>query len=110
MSSPPASAPPPPASDHEPAHRERAHHHDGPLAHSKAAAEASQAFDKLHQAVESVAPRGTPAVSSGGPTLEDITRDLLRPMIAAWLDENLADIVRSRVDEEIERIARGRVR
>ncbi|MGH6992095.1 MAG: DUF2497 domain-containing protein [Caulobacteraceae bacterium] len=35
---------------------------------------------------------------------------MLRPMLKAWLDENLGAIVQQRVDEEVERIARGRVR
>jgi cell pole-organizing protein PopZ len=50
------------------------------------------------------------AVSASGPTLEDLTRDLLKPMIKAWLEDNLDAIVRERVDAEIERISRGRVR
>jgi cell pole-organizing protein PopZ len=50
------------------------------------------------------------SVSASGPTLEDLTKELLKPMVKAWLDENLDAIVRVRVDEEIERIARGRVR
>jgi cell pole-organizing protein PopZ len=78
-------------------------------AHPNGVAEAAKAFEDLHVAVESADAKQTPAVSSG-PTLEDLARDLLRPMIAAWLDDNLADIVRVRVDAEIERIARGRVR
>jgi cell pole-organizing protein PopZ len=44
-----------------------------------------------------------------GKTLEDIVRELLKPMLRAWLDENLRQIVEARVAEEVERIAaRGR--
>ncbi len=44
-----------------------------------------------------------------GKTLEDIVRELLKPMLRAWLDDNLRHIVEARVAEEVERIAaRGR--
>ncbi len=39
-------------------------------------------------------------------TLEDVTRDLLRPLLQAWLDENLPAIVENQVRQEVERIAR----
>jgi uncharacterized protein len=39
-------------------------------------------------------------------TLEDVTRDLLRPLLQAWLDENLPAIVEEQVRLEVERIAR----
>jgi hypothetical protein len=43
-------------------------------------------------------------------TLEDVVRDLLRPLLQSWLDENLPGIVQQAVEAEVERIARGRVR
>jgi cell pole-organizing protein PopZ len=45
-----------------------------------------------------------------GRTLEDLIRELMQPMLKEWLDENLPAIVQARVDEEIERISRRRVR
>jgi cell pole-organizing protein PopZ len=39
-------------------------------------------------------------------TLEDVTRDLLRPLLQAWLDENLPNIVEEQVRIEVERISR----
>jgi cell pole-organizing protein PopZ len=50
------------------------------------------------------------ALPAPGRTLEDLTADVLRPLLKTWLDENLPDIVRDRVDEEVRRIARNRVR
>ncbi|WP_304164509.1 DUF2497 domain-containing protein [Phenylobacterium aquaticum] len=56
------------------------------------------------------------ALSSGilmpaeGRTLEDVVRELLRPLLKQWLDDNLPRIVESTVQAEVERIARGRVR
>jgi hypothetical protein len=43
-----------------------------------------------------------------GRTLEDVVRELLRPMMKAWLDENLPSIVEQQVAAEIERVARLR--
>ena len=43
-----------------------------------------------------------------GRTLEDVVRELLRPMLKQWLDDNLPQIVQATVDQEVERIARGR--
>jgi hypothetical protein len=46
--------------------------------------------------------------SDQGQTLEGIVRELLRPMLKQWLDENLPTIVEEKVQAEIERIARRR--
>ena len=43
-------------------------------------------------------------------TLEDVVRELLRPLLQQWLDDNLPAIVQQAVETEVERIARGRVR
>jgi cell pole-organizing protein PopZ len=43
-------------------------------------------------------------------TLEDVVRELLRPMLQQWLDANLPGVVERAVAAEVERIARGRVR
>jgi cell pole-organizing protein PopZ len=41
-------------------------------------------------------------------TLEDLVREMLRPMLKAWLDDNLPSMVERIVKEEIERVSRGR--
>lgn len=38
-------------------------------------------------------------------TLEDLTRELLRPMLKQWLDDNLPELVERAVREEIGRLA-----
>jgi hypothetical protein len=43
-------------------------------------------------------------VHSGGPTIEDIVREELRPLLKAWLDENLPPLVERLVRAEIERV------
>lgn len=45
---------------------------------------------------------------AAGRTLEDVVREMLRPMMKAWLDENLPGIVEAQVQAEVERIARLR--
>ena len=42
----------------------------------------------------------------GGATLEDLVRELLRPLLKEWLDANLPDMVERIVQREIARIAR----
>jgi uncharacterized protein len=41
-------------------------------------------------------------------TLEDLVREMLRPMLKTWLDENLPGMVERMVRSEIERVSRGR--
>jgi hypothetical protein len=41
-------------------------------------------------------------------TLEDLVREMLRPMLKSWLDDNLPGMVERIVRSEIERVSRGR--
>ena len=41
-------------------------------------------------------------------TLEDLVREMLRPLLKGWLDDNLPGIVERMVKAEIERVSRGR--
>ena len=50
----------------------------------------------------------TETVRKHEPTLEDVVRETLRPMLKSWLDENLPRVVERMVQEEVERITRGR--
>ncbi|MEQ1490073.1 MAG: DUF2497 domain-containing protein, partial [Terricaulis sp.] len=43
---------------------------------------------------------------TSGQTVEGVVRELLKPMLKEWLDQNLAAIVEARVEAELERIAR----
>jgi uncharacterized protein len=40
-------------------------------------------------------------------TLEDMMREMLRPMLKSWLDDNLPSMVERLVRDEIERLKRG---
>jgi cell pole-organizing protein PopZ len=48
---------------------------------------------------------GSMLVSNGG-TLDDLVRELLKPMLKDWLDANLPQLVEAEVAKEIERIRR----
>jgi hypothetical protein len=41
-------------------------------------------------------------------TLEGVVTEMLQPMLKQWLDDNLPAIVERKVQEEIERVSRGR--
>ena len=71
----------------------------------EAAAAATASVDSL---VRTLAAERTMQVHSGGPTIEDIVREELRPLLKAWLDENLPPMVERLVRVEIERVV-GRV-
>jgi hypothetical protein len=45
-------------------------------------------------------------VRSGETSLEGLTRELMRPMLKDWLDENLPQIVEAMVEREISRITK----
>ena len=40
-------------------------------------------------------------------TLEDLVKDMMKPMLKTWLDDNLPSIVERLVKAEIERVARS---
>lgn len=41
-------------------------------------------------------------------TLEDLVKEMLRPLLKSWLDDNLPGLVERIVRAEIERVSRGR--
>jgi uncharacterized protein len=65
---------------------------------SSADASVSQAFNMLANTV----------LSNNARTLEDLVREMMRPMLKVWLDDNLPSLVERMVRAEIERVARGR--
>ena len=67
-------------------------------------AAAAAASSSLGALVRTLADRQGVAVYRGGPTLEDIVRDEMRPLLRAWLDENLPPLVERLVRAEIERV------
>ena len=84
----------PPSVAAAPAPREEA------LVSPQAASAAASAFGELSSAVS--APRESRS-------LEDLAREMLKPMLRQWLDDNLPRIVQAAVQAEVERISRSRV-
>jgi len=65
------------------------------------AAATTAAVGKLLRAVAQE--RSSP-IHRGGPTIEDVVREELRPMIKEWLDQHLPPLVERLVRAEIERV------
>jgi cell pole-organizing protein PopZ len=91
---PPAAAAPPPDAAAAPPGA------DALLAPAVAAA-TTQAIGQLLRAV---AQERSAPVHRGGPTIEDVVREELRPLIKAWLDQHLPPLVERLVRAEIERV------
>lgn len=70
------------------------------LVDPSAAAAAASAFGQLSRLAQE---RGA-AVTRSGPTIEDLVREELRPMLKAWLDAHLPATVERLVRAEIERV------
>ncbi len=70
----------------------------GRLISGATSAAVDSAFNALAQTV----------LSQNARTLEDLVREMLRPMLKSWLDDNLPGMVERMVRAEIERVSRGR--
>jgi len=79
-----APPPPPPAAEH--------------LISASTSAAVDSAFNTLAQTV----------LVQNARTLEDLVREMLRPLLKSWLDDNLPGMVERIVKAEIERVSRGR--
>jgi uncharacterized protein len=69
-----------------------------PIISSATAAAVDSAFNALAHTV----------LVQNAKTLEDLVKEMLRPMLQHWLDNNLPTLVERLVRQEIERVARGR--
>jgi cell pole-organizing protein PopZ len=69
-----------------------------PLVSDMAGAAVSAAFENLSSTI----------LSANARTLEDLVKDMLRPMLKSWLDQNLPVMVERLVRQEIERVVRKR--
>ncbi|HEY6717063.1 MAG TPA: DUF2497 domain-containing protein [Reyranella sp.] len=72
---------------------------------------ASSAFARLNQAVQDsvpppAAPDPGPSMGGNGKTVEDLVKEMLRPMLKEWLDRNLPPMVERYVEREIVRLTR----
>ena len=81
----PAAAPPPPEPDRA-------------LISASTVAAVDSAFNTLAHTV----------IGQNARTLEDLVKEMLRPLLKSWLDDNLPGVVDRIVRAEIERVSRGR--
>ena len=73
-----------------------------PLIDEQAAGKSRKALEQLQTVAASVPPP-SPGAASPNP-LEEIIREMLRPMLKQWLDEHLPHMVDEHVKREISRI------
>jgi hypothetical protein len=69
-----------------------------------APAVAAAAMASVGQLLRAVSAERGAAVTRGGPTIEDVVREELRPLLKDWLDQHLPAIVERLVRAEIERV------
>jgi cell pole-organizing protein PopZ len=79
---------------------------DDQLVSSRAASAAAGALAGLAAASRKPEGSGGLALGNGATTLEEIVRSEMRPILKAWLDENLPPLVERLVQREIKRITR----
>jgi cell pole-organizing protein PopZ len=109
MPQPMVAAEPPPVPSPMPPEAAMKHPSSETLVEAGAAGVAASAFDRLSQAVQESVP--APAAHDPGPVvgsrnLEDIVKEMLRPMLKEWLDKNLPPLVERYVEREIVRLTR----
>jgi hypothetical protein len=88
----------PPAYDPPPAFEASASPRPRPILSTTTMAAVDSAFNTLAHTV----------LSNNARTLEDLVKEMLRPMLKSWLDDNLPGLVERIVKAEIERVSRGR--
>ena len=69
-----------------------------------APAAAAAAASSVGELVRTLAAERSTAVHRGGPTIEDLVRDEMRPILKEWLDTHLPPLVERLVRAEIERV------
>jgi uncharacterized protein len=88
----------PPAYDPPPAFEASAPPRPTPILSTTTVSAVESAFNTLAHTV----------LSNNARTLEDLVKEMLRPMLKSWLDDNLPGLVERIVKAEIERVSRGR--
>jgi cell pole-organizing protein PopZ len=70
---------------------------------------AAAAASAVSNLMRTLAAERTTRVHAAGPTIEDLVREELRPLLKQWLDRHLPDLVERLVRAEIERVVRRAV-
>ena len=69
-----------------------------------APAAAAAAAASMGQLLRAVSQERSTTISRNGPSIEDVVREEVRPILKAWLDAHLPGIVERAVRAEIERV------
>ena len=77
---------------------------DDPEAPIVAPAAAAAAATSIGSLLRTLASERNAVIHRGGPTIEDLVREEMRPMMKEWLDQHLAPVVERLVRAEIERV------
>jgi uncharacterized protein len=93
-----AAAPPPPPMPAPTPPAEAAIEAERPLISQTTVAAVDSAFNSLAHTL----------IGQNARTLEDLVKEMLRPLLKSWLDDNLPGVVDRIVRAEIERVSRGR--
>lgn len=72
-----------------------------------AAAATTEAFSKLMGNIPVEREENTRLYADGRITLEDIAKDLMRPMLRQWIDDNVPRLVERLVEKELEKLAKS---
>ena len=93
----PAAAPVTPPAEPAPSHSETPFPRLDTLVSNETTAAVGHAFNLLSHTI----------LTQNARTLEDLVKEMLKPMLKTWLDDNLPPLVERLVRQEIERVARG---
>jgi uncharacterized protein len=99
---PPEPPPPPPPPRPQVARPAPPPPSEGPPEPAIVSAETGRAVDAAFNALAHT------VLVQNAKTLEDLVKEMLRPMLKSWLDDNLPGMVERLVRAEIERVSRGR--
>ena len=66
---------------------------------------AQAAAGSIRQLMQAIVQDRMAGISRSGPTLEDLVRDELRPILKEWLDNHLPSMVERLVQSELERLS-----
>lgn len=100
----PFAAPAPPMAAPTPPPREAAETGTAAASSLVAPEAAAAAASSVGSLVRTLAAERGSAVHRGGPTIEDLVREELRPLLKTWLDTHLPPLVERLVQAEIERV------
>ena len=78
-----------------------------PVSQSPSSSPSAGARNTISEAVSAAFGTLANTMFEGARTIEDVVREMLKPMLQTWLEDNLPSLVERLVRAEIERVSRG---